>query len=238
MKKYIGTGWIVGAAGFAVVGLFYVNGNTENVSTQSDNNRTKIESHLRTEFPLADNSSESIENNTQRVNNLEQDLMVLRQDITRLIKLQQDNSEVLASLGDPSQFSSVENNSPENDQKLSSDINGDEGEQLREREYQLQVALSNEEVDLQWANEITQTVQQGFESTELAGMNLNNIVCGSTICQLDIQIDKSLTSQESLQRLSTNRTWDGETTFSLDENGKLKLFFAKKGHQLPGDSEL
>jgi len=236
MKKHIGTGLIIGAAGFVVVGLYYADGKTENVSAQNNDVSTKIESPLQTEIQLADNSSHSNEDNTQRVNYLEQDLMEIRQDITQLIKLQQNNSEILASLGNPPQVSSEQNNTPEIRQKLSSEIESEAAEKLVERQYQLQAALSNEEVDLQWINEITQTVQQGFENPELTGINLNNMVCGSTICQLDIQIDESLTSQESLQRLSTNRTWDGETTFSLDRNGKLKLFFAKKGHQLPDDS--
>ena len=96
-------------------------------------------------------------------------------------------------------------------------------------EQQLQI----ESVDTEWASETIASVQESFSNEELSGIDLVDVSCGSTLCKVNLEIAPDLPMEESLQLLSTHRSWDGATFVSVDENGQPKLFFARSGYELP-----
>lgn len=110
---------------------------------------------------------------------------------------------------------------------------------LREFQHNTEATLIAEETDLKWANNITDRVQNAFISEELAGSQLSNIECRSTLCRIEVQHDnKSQYDQfnlwfpmkiaEYIQSMAGN-----ETTKEADGKIVSSIFLVRKGHTMP-----
>jgi len=104
---------------------------------------------------------------------------------------------------------------------------------MQKAEATFEQQLTGEEVDQEWAGEMMDTLQTGFRKEALAGIDLVNATCGSTICQVDLLIGADISVEDGMQRLMQHRPRDGATFFSVDADGVARLYFARDGFELP-----
>ncbi len=100
-------------------------------------------------------------------------------------------------------------------------------------EETLEQQFIREGVDTQWAGEMMNTLQDGFLKEELAGIDLVDSACGSTICQVNLHFDADTSVEDGMQRLMHHRPWDGPTFFSVNADGLARIYFARDGFELP-----
>lgn len=105
--------------------------------------------------------------------------------------------------------------------------------QYEEQKVNLTARLMQEPVDKQWAEETINALENAVETNEeLAGIELMQATCGSTLCKLEINIDQNRPAEEIMQKLSIHRTWKGPTTFAVNNSGHAEIIFARDGHSL------
>jgi hypothetical protein len=105
--------------------------------------------------------------------------------------------------------------------------------QYEEQKVNLTARLMQEPVDKQWAEETINALEDAVETNEeLAGMELMQATCGSTLCKLEINIGQNRPAEEIMQKLSIHRTWKGPTTFAVNNSGHAEIIFARDGHSL------
>lgn len=105
--------------------------------------------------------------------------------------------------------------------------------QHEEQKAVLTARLMQESVDTDWAEETMSAIETAIETNEeLAGIDLIQTTCMSTLCKLEINIDQNASAEEIMQKLSTHRTWNGATTFAVNSAGYAEIIFAREGHSL------
>ncbi len=105
--------------------------------------------------------------------------------------------------------------------------------QYEEQRANLSARLMQEPVDNKWARETTSAIESAFETNEeLAGIEVIQTTCMSTLCKLEINIDQNQPAEEVMQRLSMHRTWKGATTFAVNSSGRAEIIFAREGYSL------
>lgn len=162
----------------------------------------------------------------QEIQRLTDELVALRKQLSRLSQEQVVMRQHVDSL-------------PESmDAESEADPVGAQAEEQAETKMWQQQAvlednLRNEELDEQWAQETLVKIEEGFHHEELAGVNLIDAACASTLCQVDLAIDSDIPVDEGMQRLSIHRPWDGPTFFSMSADGIARLYFARDGYDLP-----
>lgn len=154
----------------------------------------------------------------------------LRDAVERLIKHQSDTAAQVEELQTSEQSLAMATPAPTSE--TIEDPNS-MATKMEHTQLLLQEQLYSETMDEEWANETLDIVQQNFQHEELADFELVAASCGATLCQLNLAIDKSLPIEESMQKLSVHRAWEGQTFFRADADGNTTLFFARSGHELP-----
>jgi hypothetical protein len=105
--------------------------------------------------------------------------------------------------------------------------------QFEEQKVNLTARLMQEPVDKQWAEETINALEDAVETNEaLAGIELMQATCGSTLCKLEINVGQNRPAEEIMQKLSIHRTWKGPTTFAVNDSGHAEIIFARDGHSL------
>lgn len=105
--------------------------------------------------------------------------------------------------------------------------------QYEEQTAILSARLMQEPVDKEWAEETISAIESVIETNEeLAGIELIQTTCMSTLCKLEINIDQNRPAGEVMQKLSMHRTWKGATTFAVNSAGYAEIIFAREGHSL------
>ena len=107
-----------------------------------------------------------------------------------------------------------------------------------ERRAQRQLALledqfDQEAVDSAWSTEAVAKLREGFQHEELADIEVLEAECVGTLCRLDLAFDSSATPEDSLQRLSHHRPWDGQAFVTVGTDGLARIFIARDGYDLP-----
>ncbi|BFM04893.1 hypothetical protein [Halioxenophilus aromaticivorans] len=106
-------------------------------------------------------------------------------------------------------------------------------EKMHHRQSLYQAQLLSEAVDVEWSDETLAQIEESLLTESLEGLDFMEGECGTTLCQIKMRANENLPVEESLQRLSVDRPWDGPTFMAVDSTGNVDLFFARDGHDLP-----
>ena len=91
-----------------------------------------------------------------------------------------------------------------------------------------------ERVDPEWAPAATLALHEVFSSEIMAGLDLIEANCRTTLCRVDVEIDSSLTTEETQRRLMRASPWNGYVLFEIsgDPPG-VTYYLAREGEMLP-----
>lgn len=114
----------------------------------------------------------------------------------------------------------------------------DESHAIVERRAQRQLdvlesQLDQEAIDPIWSAETVARLREGFRHDELADIDVLETKCGATLCRLELAFDPSAPTEDSLQRLSHHRPWDGQAFVTVSGDGLARIFIARDGYDLP-----
>ncbi len=162
-------------------------------------------------------------------NQLKAEIKDLKQALNETIELRSTQQADTSTLQD--------NDAKVTDSKIP--VSEEEEIQIIESRQALYAAqVMSEPVDLEWSRETLSQIETALDNEELQGLNLISSTCGSTLCQLEMKANDLMPMEQSMQNLSMQRPWDGPTFFKMEDNGKVTLFFARSGHELPNDEIL
>ena len=107
-----------------------------------------------------------------------------------------------------------------------------------ERKAQLQLdtledQLNHEAVDSTWASEKVTALHTAFQREELLDIQVLETKCAATLCRLDLAFDPSVPPEDSLQRLSHHRPWDGQAFVTVGSDGHARIYVSRNGYDLP-----
>ena len=163
----------------------------------------------------------------QAIGHLGEDLIALRTQLTRLAQEQRAMRRQLDSLPESTLPG------PESD-PMGPDPAAQTDARVLQQQTLLDDSLRSEAVDAEWAESTLARIEEGFHREQLAGIQLIDAACASTLCQVELSIGPDLGVEESVQRLSLHRPWDGPTFFSMATDGTARFYFARDGYDLPG----
>ena len=91
-----------------------------------------------------------------------------------------------------------------------------------------------EHVDPEWAPAATLALHEAFSSEEMAGLELIEANCRTTLCRVDVWIDSSLTTEENQRRLMRASPWNGYVLFEISGDPPGATYYlAREGERLP-----
>lgn len=218
------------AIGGAVIWFKSHNGNAQTLTMESQSLETLQAQNDGVDEIYADHLTDTVQNTKRDIKQLNQDVAQIQQAIKTLLINQKamrklvETSIQAKALRSPT----VENQTP----KLPSDDNSQRQQALSDFQ-RFDSSLATETVDHEWAQNTIADVEASLAHTELSGIELVDASCGSTLCRLDMSLTKDKTIEESMEKLSLHRSWQGSTTFSVDAQGNARIYFARVGHQLP-----
>ncbi|WP_290578310.1 hypothetical protein [Ketobacter sp.] len=111
-------------------------------------------------------------------------------------------------------------------------------QQVQRQQSLYEAQLMSEAVDMEWADATLAKVETALISDEFKGLDFVEGNCGATLCRVKLSANQNVPMEESLQKLSVDRPWNGPTFVSMDSMGNVSLFFARDGHQLPTEELL
>ena len=93
--------------------------------------------------------------------------------------------------------------------------------------------LTREVVDQAWASDTVSELHTAFQRDELSDIQVLETRCASTLCRLDLAFDTTVPPEDSLQRLSHHRPWDGQAFVTVDTDGLARIYVSRPGYDLP-----
>lgn len=121
------------------------------------------------------------------------------------------------------------------DREMTPEERQDQAEaEQRERFDVVEETVRAEQVDLDWAPAATQTLHEAFSSEDMVGLELVGADCRTTLCRVDVEIDSSLTQEDTQHRLMRASPWNGYVLFEITGDPPGATFYlARDGERLP-----
>ncbi len=98
--------------------------------------------------------------------------------------------------------------------------------------YLLDQTMANQDVDKEWSEQMLDDIYQGFQNDSLSDIRVLEASCASTVCKLQLQMQGD-NRRESMNNLAFDRPWNGPTYVDTQEGGRVLIYLAREGHQLP-----
>lgn len=161
---------------------------------------------------------------TNQIQQINQVMMEMQQQIALLkeqIELQQGQPELEYTQSQHSQALS------ESEQEL-------QHEQRQQQQEGLYAAkIQQEHADPSWSIDAEQKTLDALSQAS-DKLQVDSIVCKSSLCQLDIARVSGGSDDEALDAFETSLSWEGEMTLTYDpETGQGTVYMARPGHELP-----
>lgn len=168
----------------------------------------------------------------------DEDLDKLKTDLlqieAQLAALQYEQEKQANAISLPNQNTLVEAKEIPTPEQADSQVE----QQVQRRQSLYDAQLMSEAVDMEWADETLAQVETALTGDDFKGLDFVEGNCGSTLCRVKLNANQNVPMEESMQRLSVDRPWDGPTFVSIDSMGNVSLFFARDGYELPTDEVL
>ena len=171
----------------------------------------------------------TLQTDSQELDNLRAHIKKIEAQLSALQSRQENSLELDASA------SHLDYRNQTSPAKSPEDENYQFEQKVARQQSLYEARLMTEEIDQEWASNTLAQVEETLSSDNLSGLDLVEGTCGSTLCQLRLSANNGMDFEESMQRLSVDRSWEGPTFFSVDGEGNIHLFFARAGHDLPDE---
>ena len=191
-------------------------------------------SERRTRLNVIKIEDDDIQNN---VDNLNQEIIVLRQDQQKIFEKMDDLIGEIKRLDEQQSYSSsVQENRLSSDEKVyASEKEINEMNQIRNESYQTN--LIGQEVDSVWSELAHEKVNSLISKESFIDSSVVSIDCRDTLCQLDVSHGDQSAMENFIEEIPAHMAWNNEsfieTVEQADGSVVTKIYFSRDGHSLP-----
>jgi hypothetical protein len=112
--------------------------------------------------------------------------------------------------------------------------------QLQTEIETLEATVYGEKPDPAWARDAEQALHALWRGQKYPGLSLVHAECRSSLCRLDLDLDRTQGSEESFHTLIHHMPWSGQSFFVQITEGEVAqavMYLAREGYALPQVTE-